>query len=336
MMIGGGPEPDGLEEHLTGDAGDRSLVLLATGRRWLRAALEEVLSPEGFRLVFAGDAEQLRTRAQDQSPALVIVDEELPGLEVESAARHLVSGPLGPETPLLLYTSTSAARVREHVRALEAGFWELLTDPLRPSQVIARLRRMLALSGQMRRSGKSRGGFDDLAGSPIDFLSLDELGRILPAMGALAEREEASLSIVLLAPTTETETDDGERRSVAESVCGRNLRRADLCALIDGAEVAIVAFDTSASEAKSLVERLDSLVSGGSGLGESGTRLSAAIVELKPSPELERAVRQAGRSGKDGKTSLEQIVELFHLQDAKSALSDARESGGGVRVVEVA
>ena len=335
-MIGKRRELEALEQYLDHGADGRALILLATGRRWLRSALEEVLAPEGFSMVFAGDAEQLEQRAQDENPALVIVDEELPGLEVESAARLLVSGPLGSDTPLLLYTSTSAARVREHVRALEAGFWELLTDPLRPAQLIARLRRMLALSGRMRDAGKALGESDDSTRPPIDFLSLQELGRILPAMGALAEREGTSLSIVLLAPSSQMENDGGSRRLVAESVCGGNVRRADLCALIDGAEVAIVAFDTSANEAKSLVKRLDALVSGGAEAGDGGPRLSAAIVELKPSTELERAVRRAGRQGKGGSVSLERVVELFHLQDAKSALSDARESGGGVRIVEVA
>lgn len=337
-MVRGRRRERPLEERRGAGDRDRTLVLLATDRRWLRSGLEEVLSPEGFRVVVAHDVTALKRRAEEQPPALVLVDEELPGLDVGGTARALVSGPLGPETPLLLYTSSAAARVQTHTRALNAGFWGLLTDPLRPAEVIARLRRMLAISARTGNGSQRSFGSEIGLESSIGFLSLEELGRILPAIGALAEREETSVSIVLLAPTGDR-TGDCERRSeVAESVCGSNLRRADLCAWIDDAEIAIVAFGTSASDAERLVERLDALAAAGrTDPEETDQRLSAAIVELEPSTELERAVRRAGRSSNDGEpVSLEQVVELFHLRDAREALSEARAAGGGVRVIDVA
>lgn len=316
-----------------------ALVLLGTDRRWLTSALEDVLSPEGFRLVRAADADELEAKAGQERPALVIVDEELPGLEVESAARSLVSGPIGGDTPLLLYTSSSAARVRDHVRALDAGFWELLTDPLRPAEVAARLRRMLSISGRMRRAGPRGDGRDEPAGRtarPLEFLGLEELGRVLPTIAAMAERDGTSFSIVLVAPTPSPPGEGEPREEMAATVCGPNLRRADLCARIDDAELAIVAFDTTAEEARALVDRLNTLAAERAEPGRAERRLSAAIVELEPSPALEAALRQLGKRRGDESVSLDEIVDLFHLEDAKSALSDARETGGGVRVIDVA
>ena len=83
------------------------------------------------------------------------------------------------------------------------------------------------------------------------------------------------------------------------------------------------------------VARLDASASGRNGIEDGAGRLSAAIVELEPSGDLERAVRRAGHRGDGEELSLEQIVELFHLKDARDALHDAREAGGGVRVVKV-
>lgn len=329
------PEADDIGGRRAGDGDEPTPVLLATDRRWLSSALEDVLSPEGFRLVRASHADDLRAVAEEERPALVIVDEELPGLEVERAARRLVSGSLGHHTPLLLYTSSSAAGARNRVRALEAGFWDLLTDPLRPAQVAALLRRMLSISGRIRQSGDGPEESRAPTEPSVEFLDLENLSRVLPSIAALAEREETSFSIVLLAPTSSLE-DDERRAGVAETVCGPHLRRADLCASIDDAEVAVVAFDTTAEEARSLVERLNSRTAERTDPDGADRSLSAAIVELAPSPALDRALRRLGRRQAGEPVSLEEIVDLFHLEDAKSALSDARETGGGVRVIDVA
>lgn len=335
VVIDNAIDPGALESRVVGGGGDPVPVLLASDRRWLRSALGDVLSAEGFKMESVARRDELTQRAKEGRPALVIVDEELPGLEVESTARSLVEGPLGHETPLLLYTSVSAAHVAEHVRALDAGFWDLLTDPLRPAEVTARLRRMLTNSRHMRAEGSeapSTGGRD---GRSVQFLTLEELGRVLPAISALAEREESSVSIVLVAPTAPA-VDRERQKEVAASVCGPNLRRADLCAWINDAELAIVAYDTSAEEARSIVERLESLAAVPPMEGdEAGPRLSAAIVELNPSVELERVLRETGRS-RGGTVDIDEIVELFRLRDARSALRDAREAGGGVRVIDVA
>lgn len=325
-------EVESAVQRVRANSSDRTLVLLASSRKWLRMALGEVLSPEGFRLVSANDPDDLRRRAEEESPAVVIVDEELPGLDVEAAARELVEGPLGRGTPLLLYTSSSVAGGGMHARALNAGFWSLLREPVRAAPVIAELRRLLAIADRIRGGASTQVESTSSRESSVGFLTLDELGRVLPAIGALAERQETTVSLLLLGPTSEA--DDPEDASATASICGPNLRRADLCALIDGAEVAVVAYDTGSEGARALFERLDQLAAERPDLEEKGG-LSAGIVELKPSRDLERALSRAGRGARE-ELGLDEIVEIFHLSDARSALQDARESGGGVRVIEVA
>lgn len=334
-MTGGAPAMDSLVDRLGVDARERNLVLLATTRRWLGTAIDEVLTPEGFTLRQAGDADELVHSASEHEPAIVIVDEELPGLDLEATARALVEGPIDDTTPLLLYTASSVARGDIHTAAYRAGFWDLLDEPLRPSVFIARLRRLLAMSERMKRQNSS---VDSPESDPstVGFLTLDELGRVLPSIGALAEREGTSMSIVLISPTPSPDDDAPGNRSAAASLCGPNLRRADLCAWIDDAEVAIVAFDTDAEEARSLVERLDAEAESRRRMGDAPTHLSAAVVELDPSGELGRVLRRAGMPGAGDSVTLDEVVELFHLGDARRALKDAREAGGGVRIVEVA
>lgn len=332
-MTGASPQLESLADRVMESAGRQRLVLLATERRWLATALEEVLAPEGFELARAADADELLDLADHRPPAIVVVDEELPGLDISATARSLIDDSIGRRTPLLLYTSSSVARGERHAEAYRAGYWDLLSEPLRPSVFVARLRRLLAMSEDMK---ESAGAAERQQPSTVGFLTLDELGRVLPAMGALAEREDATVSLVLLAPGVGDGTDRKRQKSAAASLCGPHLRQADLCAWIDDAELAVVAFDTDASDARSLVERLDGLADDRPGLAGTAGRLSAAIVELEPSGELERAVERAGRRGEDETVSLDEIVELFHLTDARDALREARRAGGGVRVVEFA
>lgn len=336
-MTDDGPETESSSDRSEEDSSEGTPVLLATSRRWLTAALEEVLTPEGFALVQASDAGGLIRKAEVSSPALVVVDEELPGMDVGEMAERLVAGPIGEDIPLLLYTSSAVAGADRHARALDAGFWDLLKEPVRAASVIAKFRRLISLSDRVgtATSRREAAGAESVGrdGPSIGFLDLDELAHVLPSIGALAEREESSVSLVRLGPTAGA--DDAEKRAATASLCGPNVRRADLCAWGDGSEVVIVAYDTAAEGARALFERLDRLIAERSGSrGEES--LSAGIVELKPGRSLARAVRQVGSRGEDGTVDVERVVELFHLTDAKGALADARRAGGGARVIGVA
>lgn len=317
------------------DPSERTVILLATHRRWLETALKEVLSPENFAVVLARDSDELHRIAERELPAMVIIDEELPGLTLRDAARSLTEGPLEPSTPLLMYTSSAIAHARGHAEAYRSGFWDVLTDPLRPSVLVAKLRRLLALSEEMRCPQRARPASHG-DGQSFRFLTLDEVGKVLPAVGALAEREQMTISLILLGPTTSDFTDREKVRSMTAFLCGPNLRQADLCAWLDDAEVMIIAFDTNEREAQTLVERLNILASGRRKREPTEHQLSAAIVELEPSGSLKRAVHEIGPSGNGNSATLERIVELFHLSEARDALREAREEGGGVRVIDIA
>lgn len=321
------------------DAGPaKTEVLLASDRRWLRSALKDVLEPEGFRVVHVATVDEILIEAKVGRPSVVVVDEELPGLDAEETARDLTSGPLGPGVPLLLYTSSSLSGVRSHARAIEAGFWELLTDPLRPALLVSRLQRLLDIGRQLEPPTAGPDQRIQTAGAraSVGYLSLDELERVLPAIVALAERERATVSVVLLAPTSPEAQDPDRDMAVPSSLWGSKLRSADLCAWIDGAEVAVVAYDTTAKEARILVERLEEAAEDWVGMGRSDHPLSAAIVELKPSDLPDRAVRDLKPGATHATSSGDRVGELFRLSDARSALREARDTGGGVRVVDVA
>jgi two-component system response regulator MprA len=126
----------------------------------VREALALVLDLNGFEVATAADGrEAIRTLADD-SPAAVILDVLMPGIDGLEVCRRMRAG--GDSTPVLMLTAR--AEVSERVAGLEAGADDYLAKPFAREELIARLRALLRRTGWEGDQGVLR--FEDLELDP--------------------------------------------------------------------------------------------------------------------------------------------------------------------------
>lgn len=311
----------------SGDAGAVTKLLLGTTREWFASALEAVLHSAGFSVVRGGSADEMVDLTDTEAPDLVIVDESLPDNDVPALCRRLVEGPLGPSVPLVVYTESYSGE-GIHAEALEAGAWEIVSEPIRARVLVAALNRLLDLGRRMAASAAETPLWDEETGL---FTSVG-LERVLPSLQALAERKGVRMSCVVLGPTQLGRGEVLRRQRVATAdLCSVNVRASDVCGWLGTGELAIIAFDTPADGATSLAERLNEVASGRAEVKADSRTLSAGIVEMNGS------VEGAGRGHESERgEAAPAAVPLGGLRAARDALLRAREHGGGIRVADVA
>lgn len=290
-------------------------VILGTFRDWLASALQGVLEGEDIVIVRASDMGELAEASRRPDVDGVILDEKLHPDGAPSAIRELLDGPLPSHVPLLVYSSDRSDRDL-HVRALDAGAWGVVEEPVRSHELLATLRRLADLGARM--GGGTTAGRDGFREIP----AIEDLLQRLPVVEALARREQVGLALVALGPTYPGEGDVAEKlnRRLA-GLCLERLRKSDLFATFEAeGEVAVVAYATTREGARTLAERLAAAAAKRSEIRRPEDALSAGIVEISPD-QLPEDLR-AG-SAPEGETRL--------LSAARRALEEARKAGGGVR-----
>lgn len=306
---------------------DRGVLLVGTAKEWFKSALEAVLEPEGFTILWARDGGEVRRAVEDESPDLVLLDESLPSTEAPALCRSLLAGPLPPSVPLVLYSSDMTT---EHLQAqaLDAGVWEVFREPVRAEFLVSAIRRLLGISRLVRDFRR-----DQPAAWETGLLTRSGLLELVPMVSALADREGAPLSCAAVGPTERASGDEADRqREVTARLCSRYVRRADLCGWIDEGDVAIVAYGTTPEDAAVMARRLDAL---SAELGEEGpSGFSAGIVSFAPGTGGgDRGHNGGGEQATDegDRPAADSVLEAAH-----AALGDARRKGGGIQTVEAA
>jgi two-component system chemotaxis response regulator CheY len=98
-------------------------------RRLIATTLEDV---SGFEVRQAGDGQEALEKAQDEPPAIVFLDIDMPRLDGISACRELRAAHGGSARIVML---TAAGREQEE-RALQAGADLFLTKPFSPLDLL--------------------------------------------------------------------------------------------------------------------------------------------------------------------------------------------------------
>lgn len=306
-------------------------VLMASRRTWLVSALKEILEDLGLEVVSVETPGEALDHVGEATPGLVLVDHDLdPDEGIPRFCRHLIQGGLSRSVPLVVYSSGTFAPDDVHARALDAGAWAVVRDPLEAGPLSALVRRLLRVSDLISLSRVQ----EELIDPETGLLTLSGLRRVLPPLGALAVRNRAPMVALVVGPTG---NGDSELRLRVAEICAHEVRSSDLCAWVDETELAIVAYDTPAEGARSLASRLDAAARETSATENGEDRLSAGIVEIGPSEELQEAV-SATRREPPGERDLPapDFENLFSLSAAREALEQARRGGGGIRVVGAA
>lgn len=302
--------------------GARSTLLVASDDEWFAESLTSVLRPRllGVSVEVVGDREALMDRAAAGRPNLLIVDRRLvPPGDTGRLCQELVEGTLGRHTPLLVYNSGGAQPELE-AEVLGAGAWGVLYEPLRSEILLARVARFLEVATSLREVRRG-----DCIDEETGLFELPFMLETIPLLTSLARRRRTSLSCTVIGPTRPASGSVAEeQRRVTARVCVENVRSSDLSGWADGENVAIVTFDAPVKGAETVVHRLDALAREAGG-DERDYSLSAGIVEM-----------ESGEGEEEHPAERSALEPDETLAAARSALEEAREAGGGIRVAAVA
>lgn len=104
------------------------------------------LNKEGFRVLTASDGESGLKEAFVASPALVLLDLALPGMQGLEVCRHLRNNPKTSLTPIVILTARSEEV--DIILGLEVGADDYIAKPFRIRELVARVRAVLRRSSR--------------------------------------------------------------------------------------------------------------------------------------------------------------------------------------------
>lgn len=113
-------------------------LLVVDDERAIRRLLRAVLTPQGFDIAYAADAQEALTAAATVRPDLIILDLGLPDLDGVEVIRRLREW---TQTPILILSARG--HEDDKVAALDAGADDYITKPFGSRELLARIRAAL-------------------------------------------------------------------------------------------------------------------------------------------------------------------------------------------------
>jgi CheY-like chemotaxis protein len=117
-------------------------ILLVEDNEMNRDMLSRRLQRRGYEVVIAVDGEQGVAMARAESPALVLMDMSLPGLDGWEATRQLKADAASRAIPVIALTAHAMSGDRE--KALEAGCDDFDTKPIELDRLLGKIEALLA------------------------------------------------------------------------------------------------------------------------------------------------------------------------------------------------
>jgi two-component system, cell cycle response regulator DivK len=118
-----------------------ALILIVEDRATSRELLRTVLEQQGYTVQEARDGEEALSRIRAQTPDLVLMDLQLPGLNGYDILREVRSLPAMAATPVVAVTANAMPGDREKV--LAAGFTGYISKPVALGQLREEVNRLL-------------------------------------------------------------------------------------------------------------------------------------------------------------------------------------------------
>ena len=117
------------------------LILIVEDNEKNRKLERDVLQFHGFKTVEAETAEEGLRLAKDSTPALVLMDIQLPGMNGIEALGHLRADPQTRAIPVIAVTASAMTHDRQKIMA--AGFDAYQSKPINVKEFVAAVRQML-------------------------------------------------------------------------------------------------------------------------------------------------------------------------------------------------
>lgn len=122
------------------------LILIIEDNEKNRKLVRDVLQVKGYNTIETETAEEGLKLAQEQSPALVLMDIQLPGMDGISALKQLRANPKTNSIPVIAITASAMTHNRETL--LAEGFDGYQTKPISVKNFLEEVRRVLDARGK--------------------------------------------------------------------------------------------------------------------------------------------------------------------------------------------
>jgi CheY-like chemotaxis protein len=120
-------------------------ILLVEDNEMNRDMLSRRLARRGYEVVVAVDGEAGVRMAQSESPAIILMDMSLPGLDGWDATRQIKADPATRAVPVIALTAHAMAGDRE--KSLAAGCDDFDTKPVDFERLLAKIQALLGSGG---------------------------------------------------------------------------------------------------------------------------------------------------------------------------------------------
>jgi CheY-like chemotaxis protein/MinD-like ATPase involved in chromosome partitioning or flagellar assembly len=127
-----------------------------------------MLQRQGYQISAATNGQQGLEKAFEEDPDLILLDVMMPDMDGYEVTRRLRQNPSTSETPVLMFTAKS--QLDDKVIGFEVGANDYLTKPTHPSELQARVKTLLARSGDKKEKAAAESG-DENRGYVIGVLS---------------------------------------------------------------------------------------------------------------------------------------------------------------------
>lgn len=121
------------------------LILIVEDNEKNRKLLRDVLQVKGYKTMETETAEEGLQLARDHSPALILMDIQLPGMDGITAVKHLKADPQTKGIPVIAVTASAMTHKRETM--LAEGFDGYQTKPISVKDFLEEVRRVLDARG---------------------------------------------------------------------------------------------------------------------------------------------------------------------------------------------
>jgi two-component system, cell cycle response regulator DivK len=120
------------------------LILVVEDNDKNRKLVRDVLTFKGYEMIEAETGEEGVRLAQERRPSLVLMDIRLPGIDGIEALRQLRAAEATREIPIMAMTASVMTADRQKIT--DAGFDAFQSKPLKVSNFVAAVERLLELS----------------------------------------------------------------------------------------------------------------------------------------------------------------------------------------------
>ena len=114
-----------------------------------------MLQRQGYQISAATNGQQGLDKAFEEDPDLILLDLMMPDMDGYEVTRRLRQNPSTTSTPILMFTAKT--QLDDKVAGFEVGANDYLTKPTHPSELQARVKTLLARSGEKKSATPSLG-----------------------------------------------------------------------------------------------------------------------------------------------------------------------------------